>query len=335
MLAFIPICLGLNEAASEKAEVDFTELAEAMISATGHSQERYIGLAGLKAQQASVGLSLQKDDRGIIVFDAKASTPAARAGKKKGDRLITVDGTLVSDLTLDEVIKLLRGEASSSLELTFVDENENQRTIVLNREQIKPNPAIIAVREGDRLMVSIHSMPENLIDLLTQEVAAQSAGVRMLVLDLRGNTGGLLESAIDAADSFIGKGVIAKQMDKGGVHKTYKADRRAILSGVEMFVLVDGNTASGAELVAAALADNGRARVIGKQTAAVGMVRTVLFIDRERAAILTTQSLLRPNGMPIEKKGVIPDCEIDPAQFDLSAFEGCSAPSPNPQMPAA
>lgn len=336
VLGIIPICLGLAEAAPEKAEADFAELAQAMISATKHSQELYIGPAhfeNAKAFRASVGLSLRKDDRGIIVVGANASAPAGRGGIKKGDRLIAVNETLVSDLTLDDTVELLRGEAGSSVKLTFADGNGHQQTILLNREQIKPDHALVAAREGDRLMVSIHSMPEDLTDLLAEEIAAKSAGVRMLVLDLRGNTGGLLYSAVDVADSFLGKGVIAKQVDKGGVRETYKANRRALLPGVEMFVLVDSDTASGAELVAAALADNGRARVIGKQTAAVGMVRTMMLLGPQRVAILTTQSLLRPNGAPIEKNGVTPDCEIDPTLFDLAAFQGCSGPPPVSQIP--
>lgn len=329
-IGFIPICLGLREAEPDRAETVFAELAKGMLSATGGRQEYYVGPADLAKAlhpRASVGLSLRQDERGIIVVDAKASTPAGRAGIKKGDRLIAVDNVSLSNTTLNDTIEMLRGEPGSSITLALIDTDGNKRNLSLYREKIVGEPAMTAIREGDRLMVSIHNMSEDLPDLLAREIAANSEGIHMLILDLRGNTGGFLESAVEVADSFLGKSVIAIEMDRSGARKTIKANRRSVLPGTQIFVLVDEDTASGAELLAAALVDNGRGRVIGRRTAGVGTIRTVLNLDPERAVMLTTGSLLRPNGAPIEKAGVTPDCEMDPALFDLSMFEGCFIPS--------
>lgn len=145
-------------------------------------------------------------------------------------------------------------------------------------------------------------------------VTAASATAAAIVLDLRGNEGGLLDEVVGIADAFLGEGEIARtEANSPRNQARYIADSDEIAQGIPMVVLVDFQSASGAEIIAAALQDNGRAMVIGAPTMGEATIRTLLPVSRGLAVILVTEIVRRPAGQLISGQGVTPDCLIDPS----------------------
>ncbi len=170
-------------------------------------------------------------------------------------------------------------------------------------------------RRGGVLVAGFSAMPSGVAENL-RAVAAGTA--EAIVLDLRGNEGGTLDDIVAMADMFLGEGQILRSEGRRSRDLlVYEADEQQVAQGVPLVVLVDGATASGAEMVAAALQDHGRAMVIGSPTTGSALIRTMLPLDRQSALVLVTSLVYRPSGELIHGHGVDPDCKIDPVAKDI------------------
>jgi carboxyl-terminal processing protease len=284
----------------------------------------YLSPVAERLQRGSVsgrfgGLGMQVDmlDGLVRVVAPAPGMPAARAGLRSGDLIVRFDGEPVLGMTLMEAVSRMRGEPGTPIELTIRrGAGEEDFTVSLVRELIGTEPLRWRL-EGDVLVLRISSFTGTVspaIGRAVSEVMAERTP-SAIVLDLRGNSGGLLRQAVITADAFLGEGEIVSLRGRTeSSRRSWRADAIEHFAGVPMVVLIDGRSASAAELVAAALQENGRATVMGQRSFGKGSVQSVIPLGEGRGALrLTTGLYYGPSGRSVQRTGVGPDIELAPA----------------------
>ncbi|WP_298172798.1 S41 family peptidase [Novosphingobium sp.] len=292
---------------------------------------------------AGVGISLKKTTKGPLVISAPSNGPAYIAGLRRGDHLVAIDGKPVGTGPLPPIFDAIKGEKGTRVTMQVRRPDGTLTDFVVTRGDVIAQDAKLEIdREGPIMRVSVLEMSGGISKKVRDELSRQTEPVGLLVLDLRYNSGGLLDESIALANAFLGKAPIATVIERhGNYNVTYSSDRDQILAGVPMVVWVDEVTASGAEIVAAALQDNQRARVIGQTTFGLGRIQTLIPIDRNHALKVTTGQILRANGKALADTHVKPDCPSNPEQLTLTAMKvllapssGSVCPEPPPTAPA-
>jgi carboxyl-terminal processing protease len=262
------------------------------------------------------GLGLQVDmvDGLVRVVEPMADTPAARAGLKSGDLIVRFDGEPVLGTALNDAISRMRGDPGTRIALTIRRAGRSDEfTVPLVREVIR-TPALRWSMEGDVLVLRLATFTGSVPAMLEKAIAeaTSKATPRAVVLDMRGNGGGLLRAAVTTADAFLSDGVIVSLHGRTpGNQRTWKADPEERLAGVPMVVLIDARSASAAELVAAALQENGRAIVMGQRSFGKGSVQSIVSLGTDRGALRLTTALYHgPSGRTVQRTGVGPDIEL-------------------------
>jgi carboxyl-terminal processing protease len=265
-----------------------------------------------------IGVDVQvQPDGTILVIAPIDDTPAARAGVKPGDLIVAIDGKPLTPDSLGE--NPLRGEPGSSTVLTVQREGQAKPLdITVKRETIRISSVRGRMLEPGYGYIRISTFQADTAnDFVRQldELSAQAADKRLrgLVLDLRSNPGGLLTAAVQIADELLDKGGIVSTRGRNPVVDTvFNATSGDRLQGAPVVVLVDAGSASASEVLAAALRDNGRARVVGSRTFGKGSVQTVLPLDNGDAVKLTTARYYTPSGRSIQARGIEPDVVLKP-----------------------
>ena len=283
--------------------LDASEYRDIRISTTGS----YTG----------VGIEVAEVDDAIRVISPMAGSPAARAGIRSGDELVAVDGIFIEDGRLQETMGMLRGRVGSKVTLSVqrddkVIDHEMRRQVIrvasVHKEFLSPSYGYVRVNQFSENTARELS---NAVDELQEANAGMLEG---LVLDLRNNPGGVLDSAVDVSDLFLDSGVIVSADGRTVEARfTRSAHRGDILDGAPMVVLVNSGSASASEIVAGALQDHGRATIVGSPTFGKGLVQTVMPLSRGRAIKLTTSRYYTPSGDSIHDVGVLPDVLIEGA----------------------
>lgn len=276
-----------------------------------------------------VGIELiQREDGRISVLAAIDGGPAARAGVRPGDVLAAIDGEGVPQGTgLDAVIAKLRGKPGSEVGLTL--EREGQEGILMvrvKRERIRVRSVAGSLLPEGVLYLRISQFQHHTARELRRTIERLQARAKRApaaaILDLRNNPGGLLQSAVEVADLFLDGGVVVKIRGRNPVHTAeFSATPGDLLEGRPIVVLIDLGTASAAEIVAAALRDHGRARLIGQQSFGKGSMQTVLPLSEHEAIKLTTARFYSPSGRPIEHHGVEPDQRVEFKEAAVAKLE--------------
>jgi carboxyl-terminal processing protease len=307
-----------------------------------------------KGEFGGLGLEVTQENGIVKVESPIDDTPAARANIKSGDLITHLDGEPVVGIPLNEAVEKMRGPVGTPIKLTIRHtEKGDPFDVTLTRETIKV-PSVKARVESDNIgYIRISSFSEQtqpgldkaINDLKTQ-LGPKLAGY---VIDLRNNPGGLLGSAISVSNTFLDQGEIVStrgrnpedvdHMDaKPGLDKT---------KGVPVVVLINGGTASAAEIVSGALQDHHRAIIMGTQSFGKGSVQTILPLKNQGGLRLTTAEYFTPSGRSIQAKGITPDIEVKPAKIEELEQAGHlheadlkgALPNPNdpskPNVPAA
>ncbi|GIX12011.1 S41 family peptidase [Elioraea sp.] len=259
--------------------------------------------------ESGLGLELAPDPAGARIVRVIDDGPAWAAGLRPGERVVAIDGRATARLDREALDRLLEGAESAPVALTLRREDGRSETIVLVRAMVAPET--VSVDWSSALPVvrisAFNRLTDRRLARAVVEAAHRDPAPPGLVLDLRGNRGGLLRQAIAAADLFLTGGVIAtargRHPDASRIHRAGGAD---IAGGLGLAVLVDGATASSAEVLAAALQDNGRAVVIGSVTTGKGLIQTVVTLPDEGELHITWSSLHAPSGYPLQGLGVLP-----------------------------
>jgi len=265
-----------------------------------------------------VGLEVEEDNGAFVVVSPIDGTPAARAGIQPGDQLLEVNGTALDGLSLDQASDLLRGKPGTAVTLTLLPAGaQKPLDVKLIREEVKTSSVQSELLEPGYGEVRISQVSDDtgpgVVAAVKGLVKKNGGPLSGLVLDLRNNPGGLLDPAVEVSDAFLDDGVIVsakgRAADSNFVRRAAPGD---LLDGAPLVVLVNGGTASAAEIVAGALQDNHRALIVGTQTFGKGSVQTVIPMAQGGAIKLTTALYYTPSGRSIQAEGIVPDVELAP-----------------------
>ena len=275
--------------------------------------------------RAGVGLRPVLRGGQVLVEAVQPGGPASLAGIRAGERITAIDGEPVQGADLQSVNALLAGPEGSRLTLALRG-RESTRTVVLER-LLLPQETVTASRQGELLVLRISSFAANTAARLGQELIAGTtappAGAlppQGIVIDLRGNRGGLLRQAVAATAMLVPGGIVAATAGRDPAAAVeYRADGgRDLAPGLPVIVIVDGRSASAAEVLAAALADQRRAVVVGSTTLGKGLVQTIAPLPDGGELSITWARLLAPRGWPLQALGVVPQLCTSLGQDALS-----------------
>jgi carboxyl-terminal processing protease len=264
------------------------------------ARERRVGQSGL-------GLRVAAERDGLAIVEVAPGGPAALAGIRRGDRLLAVDGRALGPRDPGIAAQLLEGPEGSPVNLTLRSGNR-RREVTLVRELVVPE-TVFAERRDDILWLRVTGFAATTERRIAAELldAFAERPPRGVVLDLRGNRGGLLTQAVAVADAFLASGEVARTQGRHpDALRRYLAGGRDLAEGRPVVVLVDGRTASAAEIVAMALAERGRAAVVGSTTLGKGLIQLVAPLANAGEIMITWSRILAPSGWPLQGIGVIP-----------------------------
>jgi carboxyl-terminal processing protease len=272
---------------------------------TVYDQGEYAAFTdALDGRWTGVGLwAAQRRDGRIEIDRVQPGAPAARAGLRPGDRLLSVDGQAVTGLRVPDVVALLRGEAGTPVVLNLSRDGADL-TETLRRERLHTDPVTVRRLPGGITVIKVASFTRGSGELVREAVRAAPPGAGVL-LDLRGNPGGLVTEAVTAASAFLDGGLVATYDVRGDQHALY-ADPGGDTAR-PLVALVDGGTMSAAELVTGALQDRGRAVAVGSRTFGKGSVQMPTELPDGSVAELTVGTYRTPAGRSLDGGGITPD----------------------------
>lgn len=300
-------------------------------------QEAYRDLqVGTQGEFGGLGIEVGVEDGFVKVVAPIEDTPAFRAGVQAGDLIIKLDEVSVKGIGLSDAVKRMRGKPNTEVKLTILRKGESQPLeFVVKRDVIKVKSVKAKMLEPGYGLIRITQFQEhtgeNLVVALNDLYKQSNGELKGLVLDLRLNPGGLLNSAVAVSAAFLPKNSLVVYTDgrtddakmrltatkenyvRGAFKEDYLAKVPAGAKTVPMVVLVNGASASASEIVAGALQDHHRATILGTQTFGKGSVQTILPLPNNQAVKLTTARYYTPGGRSIQAKGIAPDIVVEDA----------------------
>ncbi|MDF1484806.1 S41 family peptidase [Ramlibacter sp. H39-3-26] len=287
---------------------------------------------GTTGRFVGVGIEISQEDGLIKIVSPIEGSPAFRAGLKPGDLITKIDDTAVKGLALGDAVKRMRGEPATKVTLTIFRKDENRSfPVTITREEIKTQSVKGKVVEPGYAWIRLTQFQERTVDDFVrkvEEIYKEEPQLKGLVLDLRNDPGGLLDSAVAVSAAFLPENVTVVSTD-GQLAESkfiYKAAPEfyqrglggdplkrlpAALKTVPLVVLVNEGSASASEIVAGALQDHKRATLLGSQTFGKGSVQTVRPLGPDTGLKLTTARYYTPSGRSIQAKGIVPDVMVD------------------------
>lgn len=272
--------------------------------------------AQTEGEFGGLGITVGMRDGVLTVIAPLEGTPAYKAGVKSGDNILKINNESTLSMSIDDAINLMRGKPKTPIQITVVRKNE-PKPLVFNiiRDIIKvPSVYVKKIKETPYLYVRVSGFDKNVTKSVLDGLKANPK-VKGIVLDLRGNPGGLLNQAVGLSNLFIKEGVLVSQKGKNKEENLeYKANGRAPYTNLPIAVLVNGGSASASEIVAGALQDHKRAVIIGEKTFGKGSVQMLLPVNKDEAIKITTARYYLPSGRTIQAKGITPDIVIYPGK---------------------
>lgn len=275
-------------------------------------------------QFGGLGIEVGLEDGFIKVISPIDDTPASRAGIEPGDLIVKIDDQPVKGMSLMDAVDRMRGVAGSKITLTLVRGTGRPFDVELERAVIKVKSVRSETLEPGYAYLRITQFQNNTGDEVRRSLVSLTAQneVKGLVLDLRNNPGGVLQSAVEVADAFLADGLIV--YTKGRLPNSemrFNATASNPGEDIPLVVLINGGSASASEIVAGALQDRGRAVIMGTDSFGKGSVQTVLPLNNDRALKLTTALYYTPSGRSIQAQGIVPDIHVERAQLTRSVDE--------------
>ncbi len=294
----------LDELDPHSSYLDATSFDELQVNTTG--------------EFGGLGIEVGMEDGFVKVISPIDDTPAQRAGIQAGDLIVKIDDTAIKGLTLNESVEKMRGPKGSKIVLTIVREGRDQSfEVTLVRDTIRVESVRSQLIEKHYAYIRIAQFQVNTGNDVQQAIKKLQAknSLRGVILDLRNNPGGLLQSSVEVADLFLDGGLVVYtegRMAHSNVE--YHAGEGDITGGLPMAVLINQGSASASEIVAGALQDHSRAVVLGTASFGKGSVQTIIPITDDKALKLTTALYYTPNGRSIQAEGIVPDIKAEPVQ---------------------
>ena len=271
-----------------------------------------------------IGMEVGIKNKVLTVIAPLKDTPAYRANIKSGDKILKIDTTVTSDLSIEKAIKLIRGPKGTIVSLTiFREGNEKPEEIKITRDTINIPTLDTELRKDGIFVIKLYSFSANSANLFRNAMKQfLESGSDKLLLDLRGNPGGYLDAAVDMASWFLkgGKTIVTEDYGNSKTAEIFRSKGYDIFNDKLKFViLIDGGSASASEILAGAMQDNGRAKLVGAQSFGKGSVQEVVSITPDTILKITVAKWLTPSGVSISEKGLTPDYPVEITQKDLDA----------------
>jgi carboxyl-terminal processing protease len=268
-------------------------------------------------QYSGVGIEVSMEDEEVVVVAPFEGSPAAAAGIRSGDVIASIDGIPVNTTTLADTIGRMRGQEGTSVKIGILREGSAEPLqFTLKRSRVELRSVKSELLEPGTGYLRISQFSETTgedVDTALKDLRKRNgSALKGLVLDLRNNPGGVLEAAVSVSDAFLDSGVIVSAKGRTPESKfEMDATPGDALNGAPIVILVNGGSASAAEIVAGALKDNHRATLMGRTTFGKGSVQTVIPLAGNRAIKLTTSLYYTPSGISINHRGIAPDIELE------------------------
>ena len=325
--------------------VDQTQLLygaiRGLVEATGDEYTTFLDPKAYKDLRTELGGSFDgigaevgiRKEQKVIVAPLDES-PAQKAGLQAGDIILQVNGEDISALTLDETVTKIRGPKGTEVTLNIFRQSTNEtKDIKIVRQTINVKSVVVSFRDvnGKKIQViDVQRFGDDTTSEFTKAaLEAQRQNVSAIVLDLRNNPGGYLDTAVSVASFWVDPGqVVVQETKAGGKVETFKASGNNILKGIPTVVLVNQGSASASEIVAGALRDHNLARLVGEKTFGKGSVQELIDLDQGTAVKITIAKWLTPNGSSIHKNGIEPEEKVG---LTVEQFEA----NQDPQMDKA
>ncbi len=294
------------------------------------NQDEYKELKiGTTGKFGGLGIQVGMEDGFVKVISPIDDTPAFRAGLQAGDLIIRLDDKSVKGMTLNDAVKIMRGDPGTDIKLVVIREGADKPLkFTVTRDIISVKSVKNRTLEPGFGYVRITNFqsktPRDLLSAIGELKKENESGLKGLVLDLRNNPGGVLSAAADVSDAFINEGKLV--YTKGRIensHFEFNAKPGDVLDGAPMVVLINGGSASASEIVAGALQDHKRAVIMGTQSFGKGSVQTIQELRSGGAVKITTARYFTPSGRSIQGDGITPDIvlehyNITPSEADTS-----------------
>ncbi len=302
-----------SSALSQGAIEGMVEVLDDPYSSYLNERTHQLGLSSLEGEIEGIGAHVALRDEQLTIIAPIADSPAAKAGIRAGDVVLEIDGNPTMEMSLAEAVLNIRGPKGTSVKLLILHQGETEpEEIEIVRAKIELSSVRFEMRE-DIAYISITYFSRRTNEELTSALEnLTEEGTQGIILDLRGNPGGILDTVVDVVSCFLPEGVVVNVVDNQGEHTVFEVNKRgAVTTGLPMVVLVDGASASGSEVLAGALQDHGRATIAGSQTFGKGSVNILRQLRDGSGLYITTARWLTPDGRRIEGEGIKPDYELD------------------------
>jgi carboxyl-terminal processing protease len=307
----------LNNTATETDKDSLQRAAiEGMLRSLGDKWSQYLPESestsfenAVEGQYSGIGVWLRSDESGLVgIAGVVPTSPAEFANLQEGDLIQSVDGETTQDKSLDTVAKLLSGKPNTTAILS-VNRSEEILTFSVKRTELRSNPVQLKKLKNEIVLISISEFTRGTARSMRSALAASGAERSGVILDLRGNPGGLLVEATDVAGAFLNGGTVVEFFKPGKSPEIFNAIGDGD-SKTPLVVLIDRGTASAAEIVAAALQDRNRAVIVGERTFGKAAVQDLTELSNGAAIELTIGYYLTPNGKRLEGQGLDPDIMV-------------------------
>lgn len=273
----------------------------------------------LKGEIVGIGVQIEKRDDRVRVIAPIDGTPAYKAGLKTGDVIIEVDGTDIANYSADQAAKLIRGEIGTKVKIGIIREGTAD-TIYYEfiREIIEITPIKYEIKEGNTGYIRIIEFSGKAYNGMVKAVNEfKNNGIKGVIIDLRGNPGGLLDEVINMCRLLIPKGPIVNIQIKNEIVETYSSDLEE--APFKLVVLTDGGSASASEIMSGAIKDSKTGIIVGEKTYGKGTVQQVMRVEGGGGAKLTIANYLTPSGFSLDGIGITPDIEVKSGAADKTA----------------
>jgi carboxyl-terminal processing protease len=257
---------------------------------------------------------------GVRIMEPFEGQPAWEAGLRRGDIILAVDGADITTMTLQDAISLIRGPKGSDVTLTVKSPDQEPRDVTVTRDRISVPAVVYEMRDdgiaylrlGEFSSPAARQVQEALDSLLAENPQG-------LVLDLRGNPGGFLRTAVDITSQFVGEGPIVIERFKDGSEEVFEASRGGSALDIPLVVLVNEGSASASEILAGAVQDTGRGILVGETTFGKGSVQVPSELSDGSVLSITTARWFTPNDRLIHGEGLAPDIQVERTEEDIEA----------------
>lgn len=314
----------VNEKYVDKSKLDQTKMIygaiSGMIKAVGdpfsgfmNPDETQAFSEDMEGTFEGIGLEIGMKNEILTVIAPLEGTPAAKAGLRAGDKILKIGDEITTDMTVDQAVAKIRGPKGTEVKLTILRNGDSEpKEIKMTRDTISVKSVKLEMKDGDIAVARISKFGDDttaeFTKAATQIITQKSKGI---ILDIRNNPGGYLESAIDISSKFIpaGKTVVSEETSDGS-KKAYEARGGSILSGIPVVVLMNSGSASASEITAGALRDELGAVLVGKKTFGKGSVQQLEKLSGGSSLRITIARWLTPNGDYIMERGIDPNVDV-------------------------